>query len=173
MEELAEASDRDYGRLDCILHNASILGERVPLEHYDLNSWFNVMQINLNAVFMLTRVLMPLAHKSDDASLLFTSSGVGTTPRAYWGAYSVSKYAMEGLAKLLADEMENIDNIRVKIINPGATRSKMRAAAFPNEEPNTLKTAEDLMPLYLYLAGPDSKSEQGKLFTPADIGLAG
>ncbi len=171
MEELAGVIERNYGRLDGILHNASMLGDRVPLEHYDLNMWFNVMQVNLNAVFMLTRLLMPLLRKSRDARLMFTSSGVGTTPRAYWGAYSVSKHGIEGLAKLWADELENTSSIRVSIVNPGATRTKMRAAAYPNEDPATLKTPDALMPLYLYLMGPDGKDEHGKMFSPADMGL--
>ena len=85
--------------------------------------------------------------------------------KAYWGAYAVSKYALEGLAKLLADELENTSSIRFNILNPGGTRTTMRAAAYPGEDPNTLKTAEDLMPLYLYLMGDDSLDENGKTFT--------
>lgn len=171
VEELAQVIDKNYGRLDGLLHNASILGDRVPAEHYDPNTWLNVMQVNCHAVFLLTRLLMPLLHRADDASVVFTSSGVGTTPRAYWGAYAVSKHAMEGFATLLADELENTSRIRVNILNPGATRTKMRAAAYPNEDPGTLKTADALMPLYLYLMGPDSSGENGKMFTPADLGL--
>ncbi|HAK51323.1 MAG TPA: YciK family oxidoreductase, partial [Gammaproteobacteria bacterium] len=83
--------------------------------------------------------------------------------RAYWGPYSVSKYAMEGFALLLADELDNTSDIRVNIVNPGATRTSMRAEAYPNEDPLTLKTPEDLMPLYVYMMGPDS-SENGETF---------
>ena len=166
IQELAEVIQSSYGRLDGLLHNAAILGKRVPIEHFDLNEWAQVMQVNVNAEFMLTRILMPLLRESPAAALLFTTSGVGTTPRAYWGAYAVSKYATEGFAKLLAEELENTSDIRVNIINPGGTRTRMRAAAFPNEDPMTLKTPEDLMPLYLYLMGPDGRGEHGKLFTP-------
>ena len=123
------------------------------------------MQVNVNAVFLLTRILMPLLQRSDAGRLLFTSSGVGTNPRAYWGAYAVSKHAVEGMAMLLADELESTSSIRVNTINPGATRTAMRAAAYPAEDPATLKTPEDLMPLYLYLLGPDSQGEHGRLFT--------
>ncbi len=165
IEQMAEVILDKYGRLDGLLHNAAILGERIPVEHYDLNQWARVMQVNFNSVFMLTRLLMPLLQLSDSASLVFTSSGVGAKPRAYWGAYSVSKYAMEGLAKLLAEELENTSNIRVNILNPGAVRTSMRAAASPGEDPLTLKTPEDLMGLYLYLMGPDSENENGKTFT--------
>ncbi|MCB1646190.1 MAG: YciK family oxidoreductase [Pseudomonadales bacterium] len=164
IQELAEVIEQQYGRLDGLLHNASILGDRAPLEHYDLNLWSRVIQVNLNAVFMLTRILLPALRQSAQASLLFTSSSVGATPRAYWGPYAVSKYGMEGMAKLFAEELENTSNIRVNIINPGATRTRMRAAAYPNENPATVKVPEDLMPLYLYLMGDDSAGVNGKTF---------
>ncbi len=163
--ELAEAIAKNYGHLDGILHNAAILGERVPLEHYGIDQWQRVMHVNTTAVFLLTRLLMPLLQQSNDGRLIFTSSTVGESPRAYWGAYAVSKYAMEGMAKLLADELEQTSHIRVNILNPGATRTSMRAAAYPAENPASVKTPEDLMPLYLYLLGPDSKKEHGKTFT--------
>ena len=165
VNELGLVIQEQYGRLDGLLHNAAILGSRVPLEYYDVNEWMRVIQVNLNAEFLLTRLLMPLLREAEEASLLFTTSGVGTTPRAYWGAYSVSKYAVEGFAKLLHEELENTSKIRVNLINPGGTRTKMRAQAYPIENPMELKTPEDLMPLYLYLLGPDSRDEKGKLFT--------
>lgn len=165
VEELALVIQDEYGRLDGLLHNAAILGSRVPLEYYDINEWMRVIQVNFNAEFLLTRVLMPLLRAADEASLLFTTSGVGTNPRAYWGAYAASKYAVEGFAKLLHEELENTSKIRVNLVNPGATRTRMRAQAIPIEDPMTLKTAEALMPLYLYLMGPDSRGEKGQLFT--------
>ena len=163
LEEIADVISSRYGRLDGLLHNASILGERIPIEHYDLAEWDKVMQVNFNGVVLLTRFLLPCLQESSAASLVFTSSTVGKTPRAYWGPYSVSKYAMEGFALLLADELDNTSDIRVNIVNPGATRTSMRAAAYPNEDPLTLKTPEDLMPLYVYMMGPDS-SENGETF---------
>ena len=166
VNELLDVLDRNYGRLDGLLHNASILGERVPIEQYSPAKWQSVIQVNLNAVFLLTRILMPLLQRSEDGRLIFTSSGVGTVPRAYWGAYSVSKYAIEGLAKILADELEQTSKIRVSIVNPGATRTRMRAEAYPTENPDELKTPTDLMPLYTYLLGPESREEHGRLFTP-------
>ena len=165
IENLSDIINTNYGRLDGLLHNAALLGDRVPFEHYSIEQWQLVMQVNFNAVFLLSRILLPLLQKSDAGRMLFTSSGVGTTPRAYWGAYSVSKYALEGLAKLLADELEQTSKIRVNIVNPGGTRTAMRAAAYPAEDPQTQKPPEDLMPLYLYLLGPDSQKEHGKLFT--------
>jgi len=163
--ELVQALIDNYGRLDGLLHNASILGDRVPFDHYSIEQWQRVMQVNSTAVFILTRLLMPLLRESEDARVVFTSSSVGETPRAYWGAYAVSKYAMEGFARLMADELENTSTIRVNILNPGGTRTAMRARAYPAEDPNTLKTPDALMPLYLYLMGPDSRDQHGRTFT--------
>ena len=166
VNELLGVLNQNYGRLDGLLHNASILGERLPIEQYSPAKWESVIKINLNAVFLLTRILMPLLQRSEDGRLIFTSSSVGTAPRAYWGAYSVSKYAIEGFAKVLTDELENTSKIRVSIVDPGATRTKMRAEAYPTEDPGEVKTAADLMPLYKYLLGSDSQKEHGRLFTP-------
>jgi NAD(P)-dependent dehydrogenase (short-subunit alcohol dehydrogenase family) len=164
IKQLADVLETTYGRLDGLLHNAAVLGERIPAEHYDIDKWMNVMQVNFNAAFTLTRLLLPLLRQSKTASLLFTSSSVGATPRAYWGPYAVSKYAVEGLAKLLAEELESTSSIRVNIINPGATRTRMRRAAFPNEDPAGVKSTETLMPLYLYLMGDDSEGNNGETF---------
>ena len=165
MDELAARLQEEYQQLDGLVHNAGLLGDRVPFEQQPEAQWQSVMQVNFNAVVSLTRSLLPLLNLSDQGRLLLTSSGVGTRPRAYWGAYAVSKHALEGFALLLADELEQTSRTRVNIINPGATRTTMRAAAYPAEDPQTLKTAEDLMPLYLYLLGADSQGENGKLFT--------
>ena len=164
MQELTDVIQDNYGKLDGLVHNAAILGDRVPFEHYDMNTWMNVMQVNFNAACLLTRLLLPAIQQAPHAAIIFTSSGVGTIPRAYWGAYSVSKYALEGFAKLLADELENTSKISVNILNPGATRTDMRRAAYPNEDPADLKSAEELMPLYLYLMSQDSQ-ENGETFT--------
>ena len=162
IEQLASVIDENYGRLDGLLHNAAILGSRVPFDHYNIEEWQSVMQVNFNAVFLLSRILLPLLQRSTAGRLLFTSSGVGAIPKAYWGAYSVSKYAMEGLAKLLADELDQTSAIRVNIVNPGGTRTSMRAAAYPIEDPSTLKSAEQLMPLYVYLLAAASQHVHGK-----------
>ena len=161
-ENLAEAIRTDYGRLDGILHNASVLGPRVPIAHYRLVDWANVMQVNAIAPFTLTRALLPLLEASIDASIVFTSSGVGRTGRAYWGAYAASKFAIEGLTQTLADELEQAGRIRVNALNPGATRTAMRAAAYPREDPMTLPEPAEHMDLYLYLMGPDSAGITGQ-----------
>ena len=146
-----------YGALHGLLHNASMLGSRVPLAHYPANEWMRVMQVNVNAPFLLTQGLFDLLDKADDSCVINTSSGVGRQGRAYWGAYAVSKFATEGFNQVLADETENAGRIRVYSVNPGGTRTMMRAAAYPQEDPDTLPTAEDHMGLYVFLMeGPRS-----------------
>ena len=162
--ELASRIDEEYGRLDGLLHNAGILGDRSPIEHYDPIVWQRVMLVNVTAPFLLSRASIPLLRKSKDASVVFTSSGVGRSGRAHWGAYAVSKFAVEGLMETLADEMDNVQNVRVNAINPGATRTNMRAKAYPGEDPNTLKTPEEITDQYLWLLGPASQGKQGISF---------
>lgn len=160
-QHLTDEIETRYGRLDGLVHNAGILGERSPIEHYDIGVWQRVMHVNVNAAFILTRCLLPLLRQSEDASLLFTTSGVGHRGRAYWGAYAVSKFAIEGLTQVLADETEQT-SVRVNCINPGPTRTRMRAQAYPAEEPSKLRTPEELTGAYLYLLGPDSKGVSGQ-----------
>ena len=162
--EMAERIGKEYGRLDGLLHNAGLLGDRAPIEHQDPVTWQRVLLVNVTAPFLMSKALLPELRESKDASVVFTSSGVGRTGRAYWGAYAVSKFATEGLMETFADEMENVDNIRVNAINPGATRTGMRAKAYPGEDPNTLKTPEDIAPAYLWLLGKDSKGQQKTSF---------
>ncbi len=161
---LANSIQETFGRLDGLLHNASLLGERSPIANYKAQLWQDVMQVNVNAQVLLTQALLPALEAAANASIVFTSSGVGRKGRAHWGAYAVSKFATEGLMQVLADELENISKVRVNSLNPGATRTRMRAAAYPGEDPNTLKTAADLMPTYLYLLGDDSLGVTGQAF---------
>ena len=163
-EHFAEAVDQEFGRLDGLLHNASLLGQRTPIANYHFGTWQQVMQVNVNAAFGLSKVLLPLLEKSTAGSIVFTGSGVGLKGRAFWGAYAVSKFATEGMMQVLADEMDGVSNIRVNSINPGATRTNMRAAAYPAEDPKTVTTPEDIMPTYLYLMGEDSRGVNGKQF---------
>jgi NAD(P)-dependent dehydrogenase (short-subunit alcohol dehydrogenase family) len=162
-EELAMTIEDNFGRLDGLLHNAGILGARSPVELYDPETWNRVMQVNSTAPFLLSRAMIPLLRKSDDASMILTSSGVGRQARAYWGAYAVSKFAVEGLAQLLADELDDErTNIRVNSLNPGATRTGMRMLAYPAEDPKKNPEPETLMPVYLYLMGKDSRGVNGQ-----------
>lgn len=152
------------GCLHGIVHNAAVLGPRMPLEQYPSAKWLEVMSINLNAPFVLTRALMPALHAAPDASILFTSSGVGRHGRAYWGAYAVSKFGIEGLCQTLADELVNTSSIRVNCINPGATNTAMRREAYPAEAPQSNPLPEQIMAAYLYLIGPDSVGRTGDSF---------
>lgn len=167
-QQVAEVIEKEFGHLDALVHNAGDLGLLSPIEHFDEETWFRVMQVNVNAEFLLTKYCIPLLRKSDDASILFTSSGVGRQGRAYWGAYAVSKFATEGLMQVLADELESA-NIRVNSINPGATRTKMRANAYPGEDPNTLPTPADLMPAYLWLMDNEACPETGQAINARDF----
>ncbi|WP_129138338.1 YciK family oxidoreductase [Modicisalibacter coralii] len=163
-QEMAETLDKAFGRLDGILHNAGLLGRITPFEQYPPALWEQVMQVNLNGPIWMTQALLPLLKASRDASVIFTSSSVGRKGRAFWGSYSVSKFATEGFVQVLADELENLSSIRVNSLNPGATRTRMRQSAFPGEDPATLRSAEQIMPTYLWLMGPDSRGHTGERF---------
>ena len=153
---LHDALESEFGKLDGVLHNAAELGPRTPLENYALENWAKVLHVNVTAPFLLSKFLLPLLKKADHASILFTSSSVATRGRAFWGAYSVSKAAGENLMQILSDELDEVSQIRVNTINPGATRTPMRASAYPAEDPSTIKEAESIMPGYLYFMGDDS-----------------
>lgn len=160
--DLAAQLDNSYGRLDGLLHNAGILGDRTPIEQYDIGTWHQVLHVNLTAAFVLTQVLMPLLRKSPDASVVFTSSGVGRRGKAYWGAYAVSKFGIEGLSQVLAEETAGTTHIRVNCLNPGGTRTSMRRMAYPGEAPASRPEPAAIMNAYLYLMGPDSAGITGQ-----------
>ena len=163
-DELAVMVENAFGRLDGLLHYASIIGPRTPIEQLSGDNFMRVMHINVNAMFMLTQTLLPLLKLSEDASVVFTSSSVGRKGRAYWGAYGVSKFATEGLMQTLADELEGVAPVRANSVNPGATRTSMRAQAYPAENPQDNPLPEAIMPVYLYLMGPDSTGVNGQAF---------
>ncbi|QBL08893.1 YciK family oxidoreductase [Rheinheimera sp. D18] len=159
--DMASTIEAEFGKLDGVLHNAGILGVLSPFEHIDLDTWQDIMQVNVTAAMLMSQALIPVLKRSSNASIVFTSSGVGRKGRAYWGPYAVSKFATEGLMQVMADEFEN-SNIRVNCINPGATRTKMRSRAYPGEDVSLLKTPAQLMWLYLYLMSNDSKHVNGQ-----------
>ncbi len=160
---LAQSIESEFGRLDGLVLNASILGERYSIEQYDAVLWQKVMHVNVTSTFAMTQVFLPLLDKSDDPSVIYTSSGVGRTGKAFWGAYAVSKFATEGLAQVLADEHRH-SKLRSNCINPGATRTNMRHAAYPAEDRDLLKRPEDILAPYIYLLGPDSQGVTGESF---------
>ncbi|MFV8817091.1 YciK family oxidoreductase [Haliea sp. E17] len=162
--DLAAELQAEFGRLDGLLHNASLLGERRSMASSSWQGWQEVMQVNVNAAFLLTRELLPLLQAAPSASVIFTSSGVGRVGKAFWGAYAVSKFATEGMMEVLAAELENTSKIRVNCINPGATNTAMRRAAYPAETPTDNPFPADIMPVYLYLMSDDSAGVTGVSF---------
>jgi NAD(P)-dependent dehydrogenase (short-subunit alcohol dehydrogenase family) len=163
-EAVADAIGKRYGRLDGLLHNAALLGTLTPIDQYEVPTFMRVMHVNVTAAFILTQHLLPLLRGSPDAAVLFTSSGVGKRGRAFWGAYSVSKFAVEGLTQVLAHETEGNSNIRVNIIDPGKVRTAMRRQAYPSEAQESLPTPESLTSPYLALLGPASRGITGQRF---------
>ena len=160
-EELAIKLEETFGRLDGILHNAAALPYLSRIKDYEPQDWLKVLQVNLNAPFFLTQACLPLLLKSPDASVIFTADSVGRHGKAYWGAYGVAKAGLENLMQILADELENTA-VRVNSVDPGPTRTSLRKRVFPGENPQQVKPPEDLMPLYLWLMGPDSKATRGE-----------
>lgn len=161
--QLRDMIGNEFGRLDGLLLNAAMLGARTPIANYNWQTWNKMMNINVNSQFLMARTLLPVMEESpDDASILFTSSSVGRKSKAFWGAYAVSKFAIEGLMQTMAIELENVSNVRTNTINPGATRTTMRAEAYPAENPANVKTPEDLVEDYIYLMGPDSRHINGQ-----------
>lgn len=150
-----------FGKLDGALLNASILGELTPFTQIHEQVFTDVMQINVNAQYLLAQALISTLQLAEHASLVFTSSSVGSKGRAYWGPYSISKFATEGMMQVIADEYEN-SNLRTNAINPGATNTGMRATAYPAEDKDKLATAKEIMPLYVYLMSDDSLEINGQ-----------
>jgi len=161
-KKISEAVFKEFGKLDGLLNNASILGTKTSIQNYDIKEWRRVSKINFESSLLLTRSLLPILLIPDNSSIAFTSSGVGRKGKAYWGAYAISKFATEGLVQILSEELEKTSGIRVNAINPGAVRTKMRAEAYPAEDPNTLKNPKEIMNAYLFLMGIDSLGITGK-----------
>jgi NAD(P)-dependent dehydrogenase (short-subunit alcohol dehydrogenase family) len=158
---IARKIEDEYNGLDGVLHSAGQLGEIAPFEEIAEAVFDELIQVNVKAQLMLTQALLPMLHTSDNGRIIFTSSTVGRVGRALWGGYAISKFATEGMMQVLADELKET-RIRVNAINPGATRTSMRAKARPEEDPNTLKTPLDIMPLYLYLMSEESCAINGE-----------
>lgn len=161
-ENLALLVDKEFGKLDGLLINAGWLGQTSPIAQYDIEHWFKVMQINLNAPFLITQSLLPLLNKSESSSIVFT---LDEKDSAYWGAYGVSKAGLTSFMKILADELDSESNpIRVNAIKPSKVRTKLYMRAYPGEDPNTLRRPEVIVDQYLYLMSDDSSDTHGKIF---------
>ena len=154
-KKLAESFLGLEEKLDVLVHSAGVLGPRTSLATYPEKEWDKVVRVNLTVPFLITQALMPHLRKGDQPSVIFISSGVGRVGRAEWGAYSVSKFGVEGLSQVWAHELQG-EGIRVNAVNPGGTRTQMRAAAYPKEDPMTLPTPEDIAPVFVWLARADT-----------------
>jgi NAD(P)-dependent dehydrogenase (short-subunit alcohol dehydrogenase family) len=161
-DALAGVIGTEFGRLDGLVHAAGLLGDRTPLEQYDVPTWCKVLHVNLTAPFILTQVLLPSLRKAQDASVIFVSSGVVKQSRPFWGAYAVSKTGLESVRSMLAEELEGEKNIRVNSVNPGRMRTAMRAAAYPAEDPNTVPSAESVSGAFLYLLSAQGRGIDGQ-----------
>ena len=163
MQQLERLIHKEVGQLDGILHNAGILGQLTPLEMYDVDIFSQVMKVNFTATFMLTQALLPLLKDANHGSIVFTSSTVGTHPRAFWGAYALSKQAVEGMSDIFTQETQNTTNLRFNCVNPGAIRTNMRAHAYPGENPMSLKAPEDIVSGYVCLMSDESIGVRGQV----------
>lgn len=163
--ELAATIEREFGRLDGLLHNAAMLGALIPVAHFEAELWYKIMQINLNAPFLMTRACLELLMKSDDASVVFNSDSVGRHGKAYWGAYGVSKAGLENLMQILADEMETNTRVRFNSFDPGPVATGMRAIAYPGEEPGKSPEPAAVVEPLLYLLSGDSRDITGQQFS--------
>ena len=163
-QELQDNILDQFKKLDGLIHNAAILGTQMPIDQYDIKLWYSTLQINLSAPFMLTQFLIPALMKSDDARILFLSSTVGRKARAYWGAYSVSKFGIEGFAKTLSEELEKTQ-ITVNTINPGKIRTEMRRTAYPAEDASTVPRPEEKSSVIVYLLSNEGSKINGEQLT--------
>jgi len=161
-DALARVVDTEFGKLDGVVHAAGLLGDRTPLEQYDVPTWCKVLHVNLTAPFILTQVLLPSLRKAEDASIIFVSSGVVKQARPYWGAYAVAKCGLESVRGMWAEELEGETNIRVNSVNPGRMRTAMRAAAYPAEDPNSVPAPESVSGTFVYLLSARGRGIDGR-----------
>jgi NAD(P)-dependent dehydrogenase (short-subunit alcohol dehydrogenase family) len=162
--ELANIIATEFGRLDGLLNNVGMFAPIVPLEHHSLETWNRLLQVNLTSTYVITRSCLPLLRAAPHASLVFTSSTAGRMARAYWGAYAIAKHGVETMMQIFHEELHTTSGIRVNSLNPGPCATALRKVGFPHEDPSTLHTPDELMPVYLYLMGDDSVGESGRQF---------
>ncbi len=167
MTGLASFTHQRFGAVDIVIFAGGVLGPRVPLEDYPVADWQRVLDVNLTGSFALAQAAVPMLAQRGGGSMVLVSSGVGRTGRAGWGAYAVSKFGVEGLAQILADE-GRAHGIRANCVNPGPTRTAMRAAACPDEDPATLPAPEEIVPVFLYLASDQSRDVTGQSLDARD-----
>ncbi len=161
VQALVDAAVERFGRIDVLVNNAGLLGPRVAIADYPEDEWRQVLDVNLTGPYLVARATIP--HVSEGGSIINVVSGVSVEGRAEWGAYSVSKFGIEGLTQILAAELQE-SGVRVNAVDPGGMRTDMRAAAYPEEDPKTKITPEENTAVFLYLASDESKGVTGKRF---------
>ncbi len=159
--DLVDVAVEHYGGIDVLVNNAGLLGPRVAIEEYPEDEWRSVLDANLTGPFLVSKAAIP--HMRESASIINVTSGVSVEGRAEWGAYSVSKFGLEGLTQILAAELKD-RGIRVNSVDPGGMRTEMRAAAYPDEDPTTRITPEENTAVFLYLASDESRDVTGERF---------
>ena len=163
---VGESVDR-FGKIDVLVNNAGLLGPRVAIEDYPEAEWRRIIDANLTGPFLVSKAAIP--YLSDGASIINVVSGVSVEGRAEWGAYSASKFGVEGLNQILAAELAE-RGVRVNAVDPGGMRTDMRAAAYPEEDPQTRITPEENTAVFLYLASDESKDVTGQRFKAQEFG---
>jgi NAD(P)-dependent dehydrogenase (short-subunit alcohol dehydrogenase family) len=162
-DDLRRSISDKYGRLDGLIHNAGILGALTPIEHFNLQTWYQVMQVNLNSTLILTQAALPLLKQAESGSIIFTLSELNTTPKANWGAYAVASAGCEALMSMLAIESENLTRIRVNAIRPHKVKTRLRNEAYPAEPHTSLCEPQDIVANYLYLMSNASRHLNGQV----------
>ncbi len=168
-QDLAATLEREFGRLDGLLHNAVMMDGLRPLEHFPPELWMRQLQVNLNAPFLMTQALLPLLKKSDHASVLFTVDSVSDQGKAYWGSYAIAKSGLKTLTRMLANELKTQTTVRVNSIDPGTVRSGLRYRTYPSGDVNQWQMPESVLPAYLHLLGPDSVAVRGQCLRAGDL----
>jgi NAD(P)-dependent dehydrogenase (short-subunit alcohol dehydrogenase family) len=167
VQRLVGESVERFGKIDVLVNNAGLLGPRVAIEDYPEDEWRRIIDANLTGPFLVSKAAIP--HLSDGASIINVVSGVSVEGRAEWGAYSVSKFGVEGLNQILAAELAE-RGVRVNAVDPGGMRTDMRAAAYPEEDPQTRITPEENTAIFLYLASDESEGVTGERFKAQEFG---
>ena len=167
VEHIVGKALQRFGAIDVLVNNASILGPRAPIANYPLSAWEEVLRINLTGIFLMTRAVLPIMLERKSGSIINVTSGVGRRGKAGWGAYAVSKAGLEGLTQVVAEEV-NEAGVRVNSVNPAATRTQMRAQAYPAEDPSALPTPEEITPIFIYLASDASVGVTGQSLEARD-----
>jgi NAD(P)-dependent dehydrogenase (short-subunit alcohol dehydrogenase family) len=164
---IVQATLEQFGKLDVLVNNASFLGPRVPVSDYPVLAWEDVVRINLTGSFLMIQEALKIMIPQRRGSIINVSSGVGRVGKARWGAYAASKFGVEGLTQVLADEVREF-GIRANSVNPGPTRTEMRALAYPEEDPLALPTPEHVVPVFVYLASDNSAAVTGQSLDAQD-----